>query len=126
MGSSRSEYYRSTVTWDDLRYVAEEMAWKKTGFEDREALKEHVRSLPLEERLDLLTEHLIDDIAKIYLQRRMDFIEGLGQTTCVTREELLEYAARVYPNYEVDTAWIEMRHYISPKDFSLVSCRRKR
>jgi hypothetical protein len=102
------------------------MAWEKAGFENAEALKEHVRSLPLEERLDLLTEHFIDDISKVYLERRLDFIEGLGQSIYVTREELLEYAASFYPSCDVDTAWMDMKYYINPKDLDLASNRRNR
>lgn len=125
MGSSRSEYYRSEVTWDDLRGPTREMAWKKSGFQDRDALLDHVRSLPLEARLDLLTEHFLEDISKVYLQRRQEFMENLGQSICVSKEEILEYAAKVYPSYGVDTLWIENNYYISPKDFDLL-CRRKK
>lgn len=125
MGSSRSEYYRSTITWQDLERSAKEMAWKKTGFENAAALKDFVRELPLEERLDLLTEYLIDDLSKIYLKRRLDFMEALGQRICVSKEEILEYAERVYPNFEIDTMWIE-DHYICPDELSMRPYRKKR
>ena len=125
MGSSRSEYYRHEITWEDLKRPTEEMAWKKSGFADRDTLLNHVRSLPLEERLDLLTEHFIEDISKVYLQRRQDFMENLGQSICVSREEILEYAARVYPSFGVDTLWIENNYFINPKDLSLLHRRKK-
>ena len=126
MGSSRSEYYRHEVTWQDLKGAAEKMAWKKSGFEDREALKEHVRSLSLEERLDLLTEHFIEDISKVYLQRRQAFMENLGQSICVSKEEILEYAARVYPSFGVDTLWIENQYHIDASNLDLIHRRKKR
>lgn len=125
MGSSRSEYYRNEITWQDLEGPTKEMAWKKSGFKDRDTLLNHVRSLPLEERLDLLTEHFIEDISKVYLQRRQDFMENLGQSVCVSREEILEYAARVYPSFGVDTMWIENSYYINPKDLNLIHRRKK-
>jgi hypothetical protein len=125
MGSSRSEYGRDTINWLDLQGVANEMAWKKSGFVDSNALKDHVRSLPLEDRLDLLTEYFIDDISKVYLGRKQAFLENLGQSVCVTKDEVLEYAARVYPSFEVDTAWME-DHYISPRDLRLTPRRQKR
>lgn len=126
MGSSRSEYYRHEVTWDDLKDPTREMAWKKSGFQDRDTLLDHVRLLPLEDRIDLLTEHFLVDMSKVYLQRRQEFMENLGQSICVSREEILEYAARVYPSLGVDTLWIEPQYHIDASNLDLIHRRKKR
>lgn len=125
MGSSRSEYNRHRVDWTDLEIPTKEMAWKKIGFENVAALKQRVRELPPERRLELLTEYFINEISKAYLRDRIHFMESIGQTTTVSREEILEYAARVYPSFEVDTTWIEKRYAIDPEDLSLIARRKE-
>jgi hypothetical protein len=115
-----TKYKRSIdVTTYTLQNEIEEMAWKKTGFENEEDVYEKVRSLSIEERVNLLTEMFIRELATIHLEQKYRFIESLGGSPAVTEQELKDYVAATYrDNDEVE--WrVDVRgnHYIDPEYF---------
>jgi hypothetical protein len=107
------------VTTYTLANEIEDMCWKKTGFKDADAIRDKVRSLSLEERVNMLTEIFIDELATRHLEDKYRFIEGLGGSPAVTEQELKDYVAATYIDDD-EVEWrIDVRgdHYIHPERF---------
>ena len=80
------------VNWS----FAEKEAWKRSGFKDAGAVKDAVRNLPLEKKIELLVELNIDDLAELHFNEKQEFLLKLGHKTWVDGDESYEYAKRVY------------------------------
>jgi len=80
------------VNWS----FAEKEAWKRAGFKDPDAVKEAVRNLSLEKKIEMLTEIHIDEMAEMHFQEKQEFLLKLGHKTWVDADESFEYAKRVY------------------------------
>jgi hypothetical protein len=99
-----------------LKKDIEEMCWKKAGFKDYRALMNAVRDLPLEERVNMLTELFLTDLAKMHVRNRTEFIEELGGHPGIKREEIVEWAKGVFKETET-TEWrfeIDCDYYVDP------------
>ncbi len=100
-----------------LRSNIEEMAWKKAGFKNRIEVLNAVRNLPAEERLEMLTEMFLTDLAQMYMSRRIEFIEKLGGHPGVTKEEIIAWARENYRDTDT-TEWyfdIACDYYVSSR-----------
>jgi hypothetical protein len=80
------------VNWS----FAEREAWKRSGFKNFEAVKDAVRNLPLEKKIEMLTEIHIEEMAEIHFEEKQEFLLKLGHKTWVDGDESYEYAKRVY------------------------------
>jgi len=99
-----SEYDREREIFSETHEVgnneaslwANEEAWKRAGFKDRDALMKAVRSLPLEEKVDLLIEEFLETIALRHLSKKMAFSASLGKKVYVSDEEIKDYLKKTY------------------------------
>lgn len=99
-----------------LKSNIDEMCWKKAGFKDRRDLLNTVRNLPAEERLEMLTEMYLEELAKIYLTRKTEFVESLGGHPGIKKEEILEWARSEYKDTD-KTEWrfdVACDYYVDP------------
>ena len=104
-----------------LKNNIEEMCWKKAGFKDYRTLMNAVRDLPLEERVNMLTELFLVDLAKMHVRNRTEFIEGLGGHPGVRKEEILEWAKSVYEETDT-TEWrfdISCDYFVDPTNLTV-------
>lgn len=88
----------------------DKLAWKRSGFKDRKALEDAVRDLPLEKKVEMLTEINMSEMAKILFEEKQEFLLSIGHKTWVDGDELYEYAKRVY----TDKQWKIDRHDFHP------------
>ena len=78
-----------------------EKAWERSGFENKETLYEEIRGLSVEEKVELLSEVFINDMAKVYFTKKGEFMRKLGKKTWVDSNEAYEHALSVYDvNYK--------------------------
>lgn len=108
------------ITGGNCNIKAEEMSWKKTGFKNFNDIKEKVRDMPLEERVNLLTEIFIDDMAKKHFSRKMEFLRKLGKQTWVEEDEIYEWAKKIYTDleeteFEIDKLYFDST-FINPQN----------
>lgn len=89
-----------------------DVAWERAGFKNRDALYEAVRNLPIEEKVELLTNIFISDMAKQHFEKKGIFLRRLGHKTWVDSEDIYEYAKITYTDSD-DVEW-----KIDPRDFS--------
>ena len=75
---------------------AEPLARKRSGFKSRDALEQTVRDLPIEQKVEMLTELYIKEMADMLFEEKQDFLLGLGKKTWVDAEESYEYAKKTY------------------------------
>jgi len=101
--------YRFEVRADAGDDFGNTLAWKRAGFENAEAVYEHVRSLPLEEKIDLLVELNMRNLAKLCFKRKGKFLRKLGQKTWVDSDEVLDHIKKTYTGTE-DTDWVIHDH----------------
>lgn len=95
--------------WEECKYEAEKRAWKKTGFADRDDLLQKTRELPLEKKMELLSELFIKEIAALHFKKKVEFLEGLnGGPLIVSKEEMLEYLHKYFSSED----WEINEHYI--------------
>jgi len=113
------------IWWGDVEYIARDKAWQKLGYKNFEEVKEATRNLKSEKKLELLCQVFEDEIAKKYLSNKTEFMEKLGKQTYVSREEMLEYTEKTYPNYKVDTMWYD-DHRINPETLQFERMQKKK
>lgn len=115
---------RIDVSTATLSHWISETAWKRAGFADgREAVYDAVYNLSIEERVDLLTEKFIYDLAVLHFGKKNEFLRKLGHKTWVDADEVIEYAKETFQ----DTGKIEWNiqeytiqpHYVDPKTMSV-------
>ena len=75
---------------------ADEEAWKRSGFKNEEAVEDAVRNLPLEKKVEMLTEIHMKEMAEMHFNEKQEFLLSLGHKTWVDGEESYEYAKKVY------------------------------
>jgi len=86
----------------EVRDFTEKLAWKRSGFENRAALEQAVRDLPLEKKVALLVELKMSELAPMLWEEKQNFLLNLGKKTWVDGEEIHEYAEKTY----TDDMWI--------------------
>ena len=84
---------------------AEKLAWKRAGFKSFDDVKQKVKDLPIEEKIELLTELNIDEMARKYFTKKNEFLRKLGQKTWIEREEILDHIKDTYKG-DSRTEWI--------------------
>ena len=89
---------------------ADKLAWKRSGFTNRTALEQAVRDLPLEKKVEMLTEINMHGMAEMLFEEKQEFLLNLGHKTWVDGDELYEYAKGVYTGKE----WKIDRHDFHP------------
>jgi len=94
---------------------ADKLAWKRSGFKDRKALEDAVRDLPLEKKVEMLTELNMsgsspNGMATMLFKNKQEFLLSIGHKTWVDGDELYEYAKSVY----TDKEWKIDRHDFHP------------
>jgi hypothetical protein len=109
---------KNVITLNDytLKSNIEEMCWKKVGFKDYKSVYNAIRDLPLEERVNMLTEMFLPELAKMYMRDRTEFVEQLGGHPGVKREEIVEWARETYQDTDT-TEWrfeIDCDYYVDP------------
>lgn len=83
---------------------AEPLARKRSGFKDRESLEQAVRDLPLEQKVEMLVDLNIKELADKLFEEKQEFLLSLGKKTWVDAEESYEYAKKIYKgdDYQVE------------------------
>lgn len=83
---------------------AEPLARKRSGFKDRESLEQAVRDLPIEQKVEMLVELNIKELADMLFDEKQEFLLSLGKKTWVDAEESYEYAKKTYKgsDYQVE------------------------
>jgi hypothetical protein len=83
---------------------AEPLARKRSGFKDRESLEQAVRDLPIEQKVEMLVELNIKELADMLFEEKQEFLLSLGKKTWVDAEESYEYAKKIYKgeDYQVE------------------------
>ncbi len=91
---------QSDINWS----FAEALAWKRSGFKNRESLEQAVRDLPLEQKVEMLVELQMREMADMLFEEKQDFLLSLGKKTWVDAEESYQYAKKIYKgkDYRVD------------------------
>jgi len=91
---------QSDINWS----FAEPLAWKRAGFKNRESIEQAVRDLPLEAKVEMLTEIHMQEMANKLFDEKQEFLLSLGKKTWVDAEESYEYAKKIYKgdDYLVD------------------------
>ena len=102
---------RFEVDWRAADHWAEPIAWKRVGFKDKDDVKQKVRELPIEEKVDMLVELHIEKLAKKHFRKKVEFLQALGHKTWVDDQEVLEYIKETFKSNE-RTEWV-----IRPGDF---------
>jgi hypothetical protein len=95
----------SSIGQHDINWsFAEPLAWKRSGFKDRASLEQAVRDLPIEQKIEMLTELYIKEMSDMLFEEKQDFLLNLGKKTWVDAEESHKYAKGVYKgdDYSVD------------------------
>jgi hypothetical protein len=87
---------QSDINWS----FAEKLAWKRSGYKSRESLEQAVRDLPLEQKVEMLIELNMREIADMLFEEKQDFLLSLGKKTWVDAEESYEYAKKAYKGKE--------------------------
>ena len=87
---------RIEITQRQCESWARELAWKRSGFKNYDKLKEALRELPLEEKVDLILEALMSECAAGHFNKKGDFLRSLGHTTWVDGAEVFEYSKETY------------------------------
>jgi len=96
------------ITQRDVNWpFVEELAWKRAGFKNRESLEQAVRNLSVEDKVDMLTELYMKEMAEMLFNKKQEFLLSLGKKTWVDAEESYEYAKKTYKDSEwkVDEAY---------------------
>jgi hypothetical protein len=78
------------------------LAWKRSGFKNRETLEQAVRDLPIEKQVAMLVELKMSELAPMLWQEKQTFLLNLGHKTWVDGEEMYKYATDTY----TDKQWI--------------------
>lgn len=117
---------RYDVGWDAAKSKAEELAWERTGFKGPDHVKESARSLPIEEKLEILAEIFADEIARRHFERRVEFQEKLGKNMVVGAQEMIDWLYHTFKGddeveWRIETTWVQDSR-ISP-DFQLIDPR---
>lgn len=91
---------QSDVNWS----FAEPLARKRSGYKNREALEQAVRDLPIEQKIEMLTEIHMKEMADMLFEEKQEFLLSLGKKTWVDAEESYEYAKKMYKgsDYQVE------------------------
>ena len=91
---------QSDVNWS----FAEPLARKRSGYKNREALEQAVRNLPIEQKVEMLTELYMKEMADMLFEEKQEFLLRLGKKTWVDAEESYEYAKKTYKgrDYQVE------------------------
>lgn len=91
---------QSDINWS----FAEPLARKRSGFKNRESLEQAVRDLPIEQKVEMLTELYIKEMADMLFEEKQDFLLSLGKKTWVDAEESYEYAKKTYKgsDYQIE------------------------
>jgi hypothetical protein len=88
---------RSSIGQQDINWsFAEGLAWKRSGFKNRESLEQVVRDLPIEQKVEMLTELYIKEMSDMLFEEKQDFLLSLGKKTWVDAEESYQYAKKTY------------------------------
>lgn len=82
---------------------SDKLAWKRSGFTDREALEQAVRDLPIEKKVEMLTELNIGEMSRVLFNEKQNFLLNLGHKTWVDGEEIHEHAVKIFGK---DDHWI--------------------
>lgn len=86
------------ITHRECEDWAYELAWKRAGFTNYNKLKQAVRELPLEEKVDLILEALMNECAIELFNRKGEFLRKLGHKTWVDGDEIFEHARETFPS----------------------------
>ena len=93
------------ITHQNVQTEADRLAWNRIGFEEGfNAVKQAVRELSLEEKVELLTDVFIKEVSLAHLSKKREFLLKLGHKTWVDSDELYEYAKITYTDIE-DVEW---------------------
>jgi hypothetical protein len=96
-------YERSTIGQREVsHFFTEPLAWKRSGFKDREALEQAVRDLPIEKQVAMLVEIKMPELATMLWNEKQNFLLNLGHKTWVDGYEMHKYAVDTY----TDKEWI--------------------
>jgi len=93
---------RHVIGQREVSNYTEELAWKRSGFNDREALEQAVRDLPIEKQVAMLVEIKMPELATMLWNEKQNFLLNLGHKTWVDGEEMYKYATDTY----TDKQWI--------------------
>lgn len=120
------EKNRYEIGWAQAKGEAERRAWARTGFKNREHVRESARNLPMEEKLEILAEIFAEEIAKRHFERRVEFQEKLGKDMVVPYQEMVNWMMETYKGDEktewiIDTTWFANTRISS--DFQLIDVR---
>lgn len=94
----------------NVEAYASELAWKRAGFKDYAALRQAVRDLPLEKKVEMLVDLSIHRLAANLFEEKQEFLLSLGKKTWVDGDELYEHAKATFtaPEWRID------RHNFQP------------
>lgn len=87
---------------NELSNFSEELAWKRSGFKDRRVLEQAVRDLPIEKKIEMLTEIKMFEMAEMLFEEKQDFLLNLGHKTWVDSAEIHKHAVETFR----DDEWI--------------------
>lgn len=95
------------ISQRDISTHVDALAWNRSGFKDGEALKQAVRELSLEEKVEMLVEANLADLSEMLWNRKQEFLLNLGHKTWVDGDEAYEIAKRTYKDeqWEIDRAY---------------------
>ncbi len=81
----------------------DKLAWKRSGFTDREALEQAVRDLSLEKKVDMLVKLNMVQLAPMLFNEKQNFLLSLGHKTWIDGEEIHAHAVEIFGG---DGSWI--------------------
>jgi len=93
---------------------SEKLAWKRVGFKNFDDIKQQVRDMSIEEKIELLTELYIDDMARNHFTKKTEFLRKLGKKTWVEREEIINYAKETFISSNIDEYRFHDNKWINP------------
>lgn len=83
--------------------------WKRLGFKNIQNVRDSVRKLPLEDKVEMLTELFMRELTIMHVNRKKEFLLSLGHKTWVDSEEIYEEAKRTYTDSD-DVTWVIDKH----------------
>ncbi len=84
------------ITQREVEQWAYELAWKRAGFENYDKLKQTVRALSTEEKIDLMVEAFLPELCEEFFNKKGKFLRTLGHKTWVDSDEIFEHAVNTY------------------------------
>jgi len=105
---------RIEITQHNITSEATRLVWNRIGFDGgMDTIKEDVRDLSLDEKVTLLTDVFINEMALAHMNKKRDFLLNIGHKTWVDGDELYEIAKATYTDMD-DVEWkIDHHHFYS-------------